>query len=238
MEAGQIHNKDAFLSKVRNHLGVIEVKDHVEKPEWSVSPQKNVLKGKSKDELVEVLKEQCKVIHTDFYQTKKNELNGVLESIIKKFQATSVVSWSDEEMKKYLNGIDAIIKNNNIDFSEWDDSNPEESIKNAEKADIGITYSDITLAESGTVVLFNSLGKGRSISLLPKFYVALIPKSSIVPRMTQATTKIDQEIEAGNLIPSCVNFITGPSNSADIEMNLVVGVHGPIKAAYIVLDDI
>lgn len=55
--------------------------------------------------------------------------------------------------------------------------------------------------------------------------------------MTQASAIIKQKIADGDVIPSCINYVTGPSNSADIEMDLVVGVHGPVKAAYIVVED-
>lgn len=97
-------------------------------------------------------------------------------------------------------------------------------------------FSDVTLAESGTVTLFHNKDHGRSISLLPKTFVAIIPKSTLVPRMTQAATLIHKMQTQGEDVPSYVSFITGPSNSADIEMNLIVGVHGPVKATYIVVD--
>lgn len=52
----------------------------------------------------------------------------------------------------------------------------------------------MTLAESGTVVLYSSKDIGRSVSLLPTTYIAIEPKSTIVPRMTQAAQAIRKKI--------------------------------------------
>lgn len=62
----------------------------------------------------------------------------------------------------------------------------------------------------------------QSISLLPTTYIA-------VPRMTQAIKEIHEQVATGEDITSCINIMSGPSNSADIEMDIVVGVHGTVK---------
>ncbi|GAA0297716.1 L-lactate dehydrogenase complex protein LldG [Gracilibacillus halotolerans] len=233
MPKGEIYNRDSFLANIRVKVGGISPEIPVEKPNWSVSPQRNVLRGASQDELVQLLSDQCTQIHTDFFITTVDDLPSKLIEVFGFYEAESIVYSDDSRFSDY--GIEQYLIEKKA--FKWDNESREKSIEQSEKADIGITFSDITLAESGTVVLLNNPGQGRSVSLLPEKYIAIIPKSSIVKRMTQATDIINQQVKNNETIASSVNFITGPSNSADIEMNLVVGVHGPVRAAYIVIED-
>jgi len=74
---------------------------------------------------------------------------------------------------------------------------------------------------------------------LPHDHIAIIPKSVLVPRMTQTAKQLSALDKDGDLAsPKGVNFISGPSNSADIEMNLIVGVHGPVRVAYVLVHDL
>lgn len=235
---GTIHNRDRFLEQVAKSLGRKRRTTPVIKPSWKHQPHKEVFQGYSKDQLVDILKEQCSKIHTQIEEVTTQTLNVTLEKIITQWNATSIVHCDDPRFEEYK-VLDYFIEASSTgkDIHKWDPAMKEANINIAEKADIGITFADMTLAESGTVVLFSDKGKGRSVSLLPTFYIALIPKSSIVARKTQATTYIHHLQEKTGKIPSCINFISGPSNSADIEMNLVVGVHGPVKAYYLIIED-
>lgn len=235
---GTIQNRDAFLNKLANRLGR-ERRTEVERPVWKYNPQDQVLNGATKDELVEVLKEQCKNIHTSIVITDTKKLADSLNEVVDGFGGGPIVAWKDERFEQF--GLSHLMKEEwaqkGIELHEWDYTKGEENIEKANHANVGITISDITLAESGTAVLFSGKDKGRTVSFLPATSVILVPKSSIVPRMTQAARIIREKVQNGEQVASCVNFITGPSNSADIEMILVVGVHGPIKATYIVIED-
>ncbi|KAB8138520.1 lactate utilization protein C [Gracilibacillus oryzae] len=235
---GKIINRERFLTNVSSKIGGLTPEKSIEKPEWTVNPQHNVLKDFTQDQLVDVLKEQCQHIHTDFFQTTSDRLKDTLNDVLAQYATKSFIYSADERFQTYhLDDFFQSSVNEKRAIMEWDPEDRETSVSFAEKADAGITFSDMTLAESGTIVLFNGKGQGRSVSLLPRDYIAIVPKSTIVPRMTQATQYIHELVKTGKNIASCVNFITGPSNSADIEMNLVVGVHGPIQAAYIIVED-
>jgi len=233
-----IQNRESFLDNLAKNLGRPRREEGVERPEWSVAPQNDVLDGYSQDELVDVLAKQCESIHTNFKQTDSAGLAQTIQETMEAYGVKSVIAADDERNGVY--GLDNFykgIQEEGINVHVWDPDIGKENQAIAEQADVGITFSDITLAESATVTLFNNKGNGRSISLLPQTYIAIIPKSTLVPRLTQATKKIHEANEQGRDVSSCVSFISGPSNSADIEMNLIVGVHGPVKATYIVVDD-
>ncbi|WP_251028392.1 lactate utilization protein C [Bacillus sp. ISL-18] len=238
--AGTIQNREAFLNQISTRLGRPRISNPVERPNWKFRPQDEVLKGANQDELLDVLKEHCKKTHTTIYTTDLSELSSTLNEVVTNYGGGPIVTWKDERFSQW--GLDPLMKqewpNQNIDVYEWDHTKGEENISKAEQANVGITISEITLAESGTVVLFSDENKGRTVSFLPATYIALIPKSSIVPRMTQAAQKMREIHQKTGHVASCINFITGPSNSADIELNLVVGVHGPVKATYIVINDL
>lgn len=237
---GTIQNREAFLDQIAGSLGRGRLSSGVKVPSWKHRPQDQVLKGATPDELIEVLKNQCLKIHTSLVITDSKNLPEKLNEVVSNYGGGPVVSWNDERFSKW--GLDSLMKKEwpaqNIEVYEWDHEKGNENILQAEKANVGITISEITLAESGTVVLFSDKDKGRTVSFLPATYIALIPKSSIVPRITQAARKMRDLHLSGKKVASCINFITGPSNSADIELNLVVGVHGPVKATYIVIDDL
>ncbi|MBB5354150.1 L-lactate dehydrogenase complex protein LldG [Anoxybacillus mongoliensis] len=223
---------EAFLQRIASRLGR-DVRTSVERPQWKHAPQQTVFQGYSEDELLDVLKNQCTRIHTTLIETNSAELHDTVEHVIHAHGGGPIIIANDERYEQV--GLSSFLKREDVYV--WDATRGRHNIEAAERANIGITWSDITLAESGTVVLLNNQNQGRTISFLPTTYVALIPKSTIVPRMTQAARLIREKMARGERVPSCINFITGPSNSADIEMNLVVGVHGPVKATYIVIID-
>jgi L-lactate dehydrogenase complex protein LldG len=237
---GTIQNREKFLDKLASRLDRPRISTPVERPIWKFQPQYEVLKGASQDQLLEVFTEHCKKIHTTIYITDCKGLAETVNEVVVNFGGGPIVTWKDERFSTW--GLDPLFKQKwpeeNIEVYEWDHSKREENISKAERANVGIMISEITLAESGTVVLFSDENKGRTISFLPATSIILIPISTLVPRMTQAAQKMREIHQKTGHIASCINFITGPSNSADIELNLVVGVHGPVKVSYIVINDL
>ena len=98
--------------------------------------------------------------------------------------------------------------------------------------DCGITGVHAALAETGTLVLYSDAHHSRGLSLVPPLHIAIVYRRDILPDMLDHWARLRGI--PGSDLPSNMVFITGPSKTADIEGELVTGVHGP-EAVHIML---
>ena len=87
-------------------------------------------------------------------------------------------------------------------------------------AGVGITSADFALADTGTLV---SWSEPRLISLLPPRHIAIVERAKIISGLDELFRRVPRPASEA----SAMVLITGPSRTADIEMRLVRGVHGP-----------
>lgn len=99
----------------------------------------------------------------------------------------------------------------------------------AVEAQIGVTGADLVLAETGTLILLSGDGRPRSTSLLPDTHIAVFDRSRLVESLEQVGILLEalHVDPARSMSGAMINFITGPSRTADIELTLTRGVHGP-----------
>lgn len=89
--------------------------------------------------------------------------------------------------------------------------------------DVGISTAQAAIADTGTLVLDSAYERNRLVSLVPPVHIAIVDASCIVETLGEALTLLRKD----NEISPAVTFITGPSRTADIELTLAIGVHGP-----------
>jgi L-lactate dehydrogenase complex protein LldG len=106
------------------------------------------------------------------------------------------------------------------------------------RADLGVTGADLAIAETGTLVLRAAAGRPRSTSLLPPCHVAVFDRSVLLESLEQVGLALEawHEGPAREDGGAVINFITGPSRTADIELTLTRGVHGPKEVHAIFVD--
>ena len=105
------------------------------------------------------------------------------------------------------------------------------------RAGMGITGADYAIAETGSVVLLPRKGLSRLVSLVPPIHVAVVRPGEVLEELEDffILRRLAYH-EAGGAMDSYINFITGPSRTADIEQTLVIGVHGPKEAHLVLLE--
>ena len=94
---------------------------------------------------------------------------------------------------------------------------------------VGVTRAICGVADTGSILEMEGQGDKLQASLLTEIHLAVLHTSDIYPSLSDA-------IHLTRNSKSAV-FITGPSRTADIEMTLTIGVHGPGELHVLVVDD-
>jgi L-lactate dehydrogenase complex protein LldG len=109
----------------------------------------------------------------------------------------------------------------------WRAAGIEIAVREARDTDlVGITGAFCAIADTGTLMTMSGRDTPAVVSLLPETHIAVVRKSRIVRGMEEAWQLMRDEMGAP---ARAVNFISGPSRTADIEQTVTLGAHGPYR---------
>ena len=129
-----------------------------------------------------------------------------------------VLSWAPERLPY---DVGSLLK----DASFGGSGRPEQA-----EAEVGLTGCDAAIAETGSLALLSGPGQSRAVSLLPPLHVAVVRPTDLWFSMGEFLSA-----QTGRLAgAACCTFITGPSRTADIELTLTLGVHGPGRVVVVI----
>lgn len=145
-------------------------------------------------------------------QLSSSEIGSALKILVAEQNIRKATVWNASFLKQlsitdHLRALDVKLVSPNADKHEM------------AQCDLGITEADFLLPETGTLVLRSSAGKPRGVSLLPRIHLAVVRPEMLRADMHQVFAEAK---DSHYLV-----FITGPSRTADIELTVTLGVHGP-----------
>jgi len=100
---------------------------------------------------------------------------------------------------------------------------------------VGLAVAFCGIAESGSLMLLSGPDSPTTLNFLPDDFLCLLPAGRIVPRMEDAWDLLRSE--RGQL-PRAINFISGPSRTADVEQTIQLGAHGPRRLHVLLLGEV
>ena len=91
---------------------------------------------------------------------------------------------------------------------------------------VSLTGGFAGVAETGTLMLHSGPEQPTTLNFLPETHIVVLPAARVVGAYEEAWDLLRDRFGAGTM-PRTVNFITGPSRTADIEQTIQLGAHGP-----------
>lgn len=172
--------------------------------------------GLSEPDLVEQFASELAVVGGFMVRVKEKDLPGLLAEFLQARGVKRILV--DEVGEKVASPLEAL----GISLIQ----EPDSSVK------VGLTGTLAGIAETGSVVLLSGEGDTLKASLLPEVHIALLKRSQLLPTLEKALVMPEIARAASGVV------VTGPSRTADIEMTLTIGVHGPGEIHVFLIDDL
>ena len=216
--------RQSILGSIRSHLAASAPYDAREHPVKLENPV--ILSNSTSASLVAEFKQNLEAVGAHcLIANGDTEIAVALTSIIHALQKTNVraqrIAISDNpivERLMYLTDLEIealTIAPNASDIFSYD---------------VGISTAQAAIAETGTLVLDSADERHRLVSLVPPVHIAVVDASRICQTLGETLALLRN----GKDLSRAVTFVTGPSRTADIELTLTVGVHGPQELYVIV----
>ena len=156
----------------------------------------------------------------------------LIAGIARDQRASTCISWDDEHLG--CAGLLAALSSRGLTRVTYAVSgDPERRLAESDAlagVGLGVTGAHAALADTGGLVLVSGPGRGRLVSVLPPVHVAVVEERRLRPSLAALLREEPGLLDAG----SNVVIVAGPSRTADIEMTLTHGVHGP-KHVHVIL---
>jgi L-lactate dehydrogenase complex protein LldG len=218
-------SKEIILYNIENSLGVEP--DSEFKP-FSDFNNNDYISTDYNSDLVPEFSDKLQTLSGNVQVLKdKDDINQAVIVIFEKAGSSSFTGWNTEELSNLYE-----------DLQQKGYKYTKSTRKDLQaKVDIGITLADYAISESGTIVLYNNNVQNRNSSLIVPIHIAILQKEKIVKSIFDLISVISNDysnLDNINKLSNCITLITGPSRTADIELNLTLGVHGP-KELYVII---
>ena len=100
----------------------------------------------------------------------------------------------------------------------------------------GLSNAFGAVAETGTLALVSGQDNPTTLNFLPDNHIVVVAARDVAGDYEAVLARVRARYGKGAM-PRTLNFVTGPSRSADIEQTLILGAHGPRRLHIVVVED-
>jgi len=188
------------------------------------------------EDVVERFGQELEDIGGTFIRCEEGEAPDKVATYLRELGVNTLIAWGEQQPA--LNAVIHRLKDEGFEILDPDlprGSGPgrDQRLADLGRVDAGLTGAIAGVAETGTLVVPAGRNRSQLASLLPPVHLVLLPMGVIYQTMADWMAEGGEEAIAGT---SSLNLISGPSRTADIEMTLTIGVHGPGQVIVFCLD--